>query len=55
MRIEPVTYKGRKVNIPLRYDNAVDLDVYEEVWLPFGDDKEADLFNLLKQGRIRRD
>lgn len=54
MRIEPVSYNGKKVNIPLRYDAAADVDIYEEVWLPFGDDKEVDLFSLLKQGRIRK-
>lgn len=54
MRIEPVSYKG-KVNIPLQYDDVTDADVYEEVWLPLGDDKETDLFHLLEQGRIRKD
>lgn len=55
MRIEPVSYKGKKVNIPLNYEAVADADVYEDVWLPLGDDKEVDLFHLLEQGRIRRD
>ncbi|MDD3022438.1 MAG: hypothetical protein PHE26_00850 [Syntrophomonadaceae bacterium] len=27
-------------------------NVYEEVWLPFGDERENDIQSLLQQGRI---
>ena len=29
-------------------------NVYEEVWLPFGDERENDIQSLLQQGRINR-
>ncbi|MEN6327829.1 MAG: hypothetical protein ABFD18_16690 [Syntrophomonas sp.] len=29
-------------------------NVFEEVWLPFGDERENDIQSLLQQGRISR-
>ncbi len=54
MRIEPLSLNG-KIRIPLQFEDVTDADVYEEVWLPLGDDKEIDLFHLLEQGRIKKD
>lgn len=30
-----------------------DENIYSQVWLPFGDDKETDITRLIKQNRIR--
>ncbi|HNX28478.1 MAG TPA: hypothetical protein PKN87_03590 [Syntrophomonadaceae bacterium] len=53
MIFEPLTFNG-KVKIPLKHEDIMDADVYEEVWLPLGDDMETDLIHLLEQGRIKK-
>lgn len=39
----------------LRADLILDQSVFENVWLPVGDDKDADVAHLIAQGRIRKD
>jgi hypothetical protein len=33
-------------------EEGYDHDVYENVWLPVGDDKNVDIERLIEQGRI---
>ncbi|QGT99150.1 hypothetical protein SYNTR_0557 [Candidatus Syntrophocurvum alkaliphilum] len=36
----------------LDYEDVLDLNVYQNVWLPFGDNKETDVYRLIRQERI---
>ncbi|CFX63961.1 Uncharacterized [Syntrophomonas zehnderi OL-4] len=38
----------------LKLEVIQDQSVFEDVWLPIGDDKEADVAHLIAQGRIRK-
>ncbi|MGI5920198.1 MAG: hypothetical protein ACOX6I_00425 [Syntrophomonadaceae bacterium] len=38
----------------LTADDIKDANIYEDVWLDFGDDKYTDIMHLIEQGRIRR-
>ena len=49
---EPLNFINGNVRIPLRLEDVLDENIYEEMWLD-GDDKEADILYLIEQGRIR--
>lgn len=36
----------------LNSDDILDEDVYEKVWMAFGDQKDLDMARLIRQGRI---
>jgi len=36
----------------LEYQDILDLDIYQNVWLPVGDEKQIDVQRLIEQGRI---
>ncbi len=50
--IKPISYKQNRVQIPLREEDLLDENVYEEVWLPWGDNPEKDVYRLLEQNRL---
>ncbi len=52
MRIKPLTVEGR-IGIPLKLEDVIDADVYEDVWLPLGDNIESDLNRLREQIKSR--
>jgi len=39
---------------PLSYDDVMDENVYENVWLFIGDDKVTDVSHLLQQNRLTK-
>ncbi|HEX3011036.1 MAG TPA: hypothetical protein VHQ70_03225 [Syntrophomonadaceae bacterium] len=45
--------KYRIIDKPHQNDENNTEDIYEEVWLPVGDYKNADIERLLEQGRIK--
>ncbi|NLB88504.1 MAG: hypothetical protein GX790_04660 [Syntrophomonadaceae bacterium] len=49
---EPINYVRGKAKIPLRIEDIMDYDVYEDMWLE-NDDKETDIRHLIEQNRIR--
>lgn len=49
---EPLKYVNRRLGFPLNGDSYQGENIYEEVWLPVGDEKEADIVHLLQQGRL---
>ncbi len=51
---EPLSSVRHQLRNTLREDDLLDENVFEEVWLPFGDDKETDIHRLVEQHRIRR-
>lgn len=51
---EPLSLVRHQLRSSLREDDLLDENVFEEVWLPFGDDKETDIHRLVEQHRIRR-
>lgn len=44
----PETHK-----VLLKAEDVLDKDVFENTWLPFGDNKDRDINHLIVQGRIR--
>lgn len=48
---EPLKYVNRKLRFPTG-DNYQGEDAYEDVWLPVGDEKEADVTRLIQQNRL---
>ena len=53
-RSEPLGFVNNRIKIPLKSDDIRDENVYEEVWLPVGDDKETDILSLLEQHRVKK-
>jgi len=51
---EPLYSLTRKIRRPLDIDDIRDENVYEDTWLPFGDDKETDVLRLIQQNRISK-
>lgn len=50
---EPVNYIGGKARIPLRFEDIMNCDVYDDMWL-YNDDKESDVLHLIEQNRLRK-
>lgn len=50
-RFEPISFVGGKARIPLRLEDVMNYNVYEEVWLD-NDDKESDIAHLIDQNRL---
>ncbi|MBO8159335.1 hypothetical protein [Thermosyntropha sp.] len=50
---EPLSYRKKRVKIPLRGEDIRDENAYDEIWL-FGDDKEGDIYNLIEQNRLKK-
>lgn len=48
---EPLKYVNRRLGFPSE-DTYQGEDIYEEVWLPVGDEKESDIHHLLQQNRL---
>lgn len=51
---EPLANVRNKLRGSMQHEDLLDENVYEDVWLPFGDDKETDINRLIEQHRIRR-
>ncbi|HOQ08716.1 MAG TPA: hypothetical protein PLG09_01175 [Syntrophomonadaceae bacterium] len=51
---EPLSFIRYRLRSTLDREDVLDEDVYDDVWLPLGDDKETDIHRLLKQHRIRK-
>lgn len=51
---EPLSFIRYRLRSTLDREEVLDEDVYDDVWLPLGDDKETDIHRLLKQHRIRK-
>ncbi|NLW91595.1 MAG: hypothetical protein GXY34_08355 [Syntrophomonadaceae bacterium] len=49
---EPLKYVNRRLGFPADEEPFPGGDIYEEVWLPVGDEKEADIMHLLQQNRL---
>jgi len=43
-----------KKHLKLTYEDIADNNVFEDVWLPLGDDKENDIMHLIQQNRIKK-
>lgn len=52
--IQPIDYIDHRVKLPLRAEDLLDENVYEEVWLPSGDNPETDIFRLMEQYRLSK-
>jgi hypothetical protein len=50
----PISSIRGRMRFPLYMEDLMDENVYEDVWLPLGDDKETDVLRLLEQTRIRK-
>jgi len=48
----PLRFIGNRLQLPSDEEFGLEEDIYEEVWLPIGDDKEADISSLVRQHRI---
>ncbi|MGR6836174.1 hypothetical protein [Syntrophomonas erecta] len=48
---EPLHRRKNKIKIPLRKEDIMDENVYEDVWLPL-DNKEEDITHLIQQNRL---
>lgn len=51
---EPLNYINNRIKLPEKNEANDNENIYENVWLPVGDDKESDIFSLLQQNRIRK-
>ncbi|HQA08169.1 MAG TPA: hypothetical protein PLM20_06270 [Syntrophomonadaceae bacterium] len=51
---EPISSLRSRLRNTLNREDVMDENIYEEVWLPFGDDKETDIQRLVEQHRIRK-
>ncbi len=49
---EPLKYVNRKLRLPAGEFTNEPEDVYEELWLPVGDEKENDINHLILQNRL---
>lgn len=49
---EPLKYVNRRLGFPTDQEPYIGEDAYQEVWLPVGDEKEADITHLLQQNRL---
>ncbi|MGE5390571.1 MAG: hypothetical protein ACM3PE_05845 [Deltaproteobacteria bacterium] len=49
---EPLKYVNRRLGFPAEEESYQGEDIYEEVWLQVGDEKEADIVHLLQQNRL---
>ncbi|MGI5880125.1 MAG: hypothetical protein ACOX6L_05970 [Syntrophomonadaceae bacterium] len=45
---EPLEYSGNKIILPLRTEDLRDENVFENVFLPIGDYREADIRRIIK-------
>ncbi|KUG03576.1 hypothetical protein ASZ90_019009 [hydrocarbon metagenome] len=52
--IKPIDFINHRAQMPLRAEDLLDENVFEDVWLPSGDDPETDIFHLLEQNRLSR-
>jgi hypothetical protein len=53
MSINEGSEKPRK-KIAIEYADLTGENMYDNTWLPFGDEKENDIIRLLQQNRISR-
>jgi len=53
--IEPIRDLNNRLRIPTTSHYIDEEDIYEDVYLPIGDDKEADIASLIQQQRLRRE
>jgi hypothetical protein len=51
---EPLSSFRNRLRTSLHREDVLDENVFEEMWLPYGDDKETDIHRLVEQHRIRR-
>ncbi|MFY9119657.1 MAG: hypothetical protein ACOXZ6_07810 [Syntrophomonadaceae bacterium] len=51
---EPLSSFRKRLRSSLQREDVLDENVFEEMWLPYGDDKETDIHRLLEQHRIRK-
>lgn len=49
---KPLSYHQNRIQIPLRAEDLLDENVYDEVWLLWGDDPESDIYRLMEQNRL---
>lgn len=49
---EPLKYVNRRLVFPADDSSYQGEDIYEEVWLPVGDEKGTDISHLLQQNRL---
>ncbi|HQA49096.1 MAG: hypothetical protein ACOX6F_00550 [Syntrophomonadaceae bacterium] len=51
---EPLSSFRNRLRNSLYGEDLLDEIVFEEMWLPYGDDKETDIHRLVKQHRLRK-
>lgn len=49
---EPLNYVNRRLGFPAEETIYSSEDMYEDAWLPVGDEKETDITRLLQQNRL---
>lgn len=49
---KPINYINNRVQIPLRQEDIIGENAYEEMWLPWDDDPEKDVIRLMRQQRL---
>ncbi len=54
LSIKPINYINHRVQMPLRAEDILDENVYEDVWLPSGDNPQTDIFRLMEQNRLSK-
>jgi len=52
---EPIKDLYNRLRIPTTNHYLDEEDIYEEVWLPVGDNKDSDIISLIQQRRFHRD
>ncbi len=52
---EPIRDLNNRLRVPTTSHYLDEYDIYEEVWLPVGDDKEGDINSLIEQQRLYQD
>lgn len=52
---EPIRDLNNRLRVPTTSYYLDDYDIYEEVWLPVGDDKVTDINRLIDQQSLYRD
>lgn len=50
--VKPIDFNNRRVQIPLRAEDLRDENVFEEVWHPWEDNPENDIYRLMEQNRL---
>jgi len=49
---EPLKYVNRRLGFPGEETMYTGEDIYEDVWLPVGDEKNSDITHLIQQNRL---